>query len=856
MHDGPTSHDTHDAFAGDLTPSWLSSGPVHIEPPHEGASAGGREPGQRAHAHARVDPASLTDGLTEPQKLAVVTTEGPVLVLAAAGSGKTRVITRRIAYLINVLGIPPWQVLALTFTNKAAGEMRERVTHILGGHDSRQMRGLTVTTFHSLCARLLRRYATAAGLKEDFSIYDSGDQSSLVKKVIEQCQLSTSNFPPRSVLSAISNAKNQLMGPSEYAAQAMDFSSRNIAKIYVGYEKALRAANAVDFDDLLLLTARMLKEKQEVRDELRERWQYVMVDEYQDTNKAQFVIASLIAGDGVKTPGSENRGTQARVANICVVGDPDQAIYGWRGADISNILDFEHHYPGCKTIPLGENFRSTAPILAVADTLIRNNKRRKHKDLFTKKAGGDYVEAVLCRDERHEARLVTDWMKRLHEASHGVTKSLAWKDMAVFYRTNALSRVLEEAFREANIPYTIARGTAFYDREEVKNAIGYLRIVANAADDVSLERVINTPARGISDATVDKLQLEATRAGVPLLAMCKRVDPSWAAADMLNARAVASVQKFVQTYDAWTGAGTFLGATVSGSLADLVDRVIKESGIEEMYRKQAAQSKSETDEERLDNLAELVSSARQFELEYDPTSDAAMDIPTRSTSTPPLLALLRAYLESIALVADADAVDPSQGSVTLMTLHAAKGLEFPAVAMVGMEEGLLPHSRAVTSPTDAEMEEERRLCFVGITRAMQRLMMTAAKYRTMRGTPERTVPSRFLAELPQQHLRISDQSDTFAELGAEWDEGRGEDVEFGAGRPARPSRPAPGPSAPRAATGLAAQFPAGCTVRHPQFGLGTVKSVSPGAQARAVIEFREVGSKTLVLEYARLTRVG
>jgi DNA helicase II / ATP-dependent DNA helicase PcrA len=869
MHDG-------DAHTSELTPSWLSATPVRVEATereHRAAPHTGEEGALARGFSARMDPAVLLEGLTPPQQQAVTTTEGPVLVLAAAGSGKTRVITRRIAYLINVVGIPPWQVLALTFTNKAAGEMRERVTHILGGSDSRQMRGLTVTTFHSLCARLLRRYAVAAGLKEDFSIYDSGDQSSLVKKVIEHCQLSTANFPPRSVLSAISNAKNQLMGPSEYAAAAMDFSSRNIAKIYVGYEKALRAANAVDFDDLLLLTARMLREKAEVREELRERWQYVMVDEYQDTNKAQFVIASLIAGEGSKAAGSENRGTQA---NICVVGDPDQAIYGWRGADISNILDFEEHYPGCKTIPLGENFRSTAPILAVADTLIRNNKRRKHKDLFTKKPGGDAIEAVLCKDERHEARVVTEWMRRLHESSAEETKyrstegkaehkrsgtlsvgysgDLAWKDMAVFYRTNALSRVLEEAFREANIPYTIARGTAFYDREEVKNAIGYLRVVANAADDVSLERIINTPARGISDATVDKLQLEATRAGVPLLEMCRRVDPSWSAADMLNARAVASVQRFVQTYDVWTGAGTFLGATVSGSLADLVDRVIKESGVEEMYRKQAAQSKSETDEERLDNLAELVSSARQFELEYDPTSDAAMDIPTRSTTTPPLLALLRAYLESIALVADADAVDPSQGSVTLMTLHAAKGLEFGAVAMVGLEEGLLPHSRAVTSPSDAEMEEERRLCFVGITRAMQRLHMTAAKYRTMRGTPERTIPSRFLAELPQQHLRVSDQSDAFGDLGAEWDEGRGEDVEFGAGRPMRP--PASTPRPHRAMGGLAGQFPAGCTVRHPQFGLGTIKSVTPGAQARAVIEFREAGTKTLVLEYARLTRVG
>jgi DNA helicase II / ATP-dependent DNA helicase PcrA len=862
------SEDAWQTSADDLAPAWLSTPKAASAPPAPRAA--------EVFAAPKIDVESLVQGLTPPQKQAVLTTEGPVLVLAAAGSGKTRVITRRIAYLINAVGIPPWQVLALTFTNKAAGEMRERVSHLLGGGESRQMRGLTVTTFHSLCARLLRRYATFAGLKEDFSIYDSGDQAALCKKAIEACQLSTSNFPPRSVLSAISNAKNQLLGPSEYAARAADFSSRNIAKVYAAYEKALRQVNAVDFDDLLLLTARMLKEKAEVREELRARWQYVMVDEYQDTNKAQFVIASLIAGEGriTETPAPEGRAT--RVANICVVGDPDQAIYGWRGADISNILDFEQHYPGCQTIALGENFRSTAPILAVADTLIRRNKRRKHKDLFTKREGGDAVEAVLCRDERHEAKLVVEWMKRLHEGSDQGSKrrsdeadaasnsgtsalrhsgTLPWKDMAVFYRTNALSRVLEEAFREANVPYTIARGTAFYDREEVKNAVGYLRVVANPADDVSLERIINTPSRGISDATLDKLQLEATRAGVPLLRSARAVDPSWAAAGLLNARAVASVQKFVQAYDAWTGAGTFFGATVSSTLADLVDRVIKESGLEDMYRKQANQSQSETDAERLDNLAELVSSARQFELEYDPTSDAAMDAPVRgSTSTPPLLALLRAYLESIALVADADAVDPSQGSVTLMTLHAAKGLEFPAVAMVGLEEGLLPHSRAVTSPTEDEMEEERRLAFVGITRAMRRLMVSAAKYRTMRGISERTIPSRFLAELPQQHLRVSDKSDTFGDLGDDWDEGRGEDVEFGAGRP---SRPAASPTSGGAARGggVVGQFPLGCTVRHPQFGIGTVKSVAPGAQARAVIEFREVGTKTLVLEYARLTRV-
>jgi DNA helicase-2/ATP-dependent DNA helicase PcrA len=844
----------------------------------------------RLHPGAQTPPAdssrqdlsqdALTRDLTPPQREAVLTTEGPLLVLAAAGSGKTRVITRRIAYLIS-LGVPPWQILALTFTNKAAGEMRERVHALLG--DGQRARGLTITTFHALCARLLRRYAESAGLKPDYSIYDSGDQAALCKKVIESLQLSTSNFPPRSVLAAISNAKNDLKDAEAFAAEAFDFSSKMIAKIYAGYTKALRAANAVDFDDLLLLTAKVLKHDQAAREECQRRWQYLLVDEYQDTNHAQFLIASQIAGKGSGPNGP----------NFCVVGDPDQAIYGWRGADIGNILEFEQHYPKARVITLGENFRSTAPILKVADTLIRHNKRRKHKDLFTSRQGGEKVEAVLCRDEHHEAEVVVDWLRARHEGGPD-EEPIAWRDMAIFYRTNSLSRVMEEALRAAGVPYTIAKGTAFYEREEVKNVLAYLRVVANADDSISLARIINTPARGISKATQEVAEQYAALHGLSLLEALRQADRF----EGVTPKAVVSINKFLEMYDGWTGGGTFLynGVEMGISLHELVDRVIKESGLEKMYKDQAAKSQSETDAERLDNLAEIVSAAREFELEFDFQADPAAELPTGGQSaapTPPadfdplfdpaleaeanvaagepatrgpagdgqprMLSLLRAYLESVALVADADAVDPAQGSVTLMTLHAAKGLEFPAVAMIGMEEGLLPHVRALTS--EADMEEERRLAFVGVTRAMRRLHLTAAKYRTIRGLQERTIPSRFLGEMPASEMIIVDMSGVESGLGEDW----GEELDSGSDRiEARISRMRtreragpPVPSRPRTTPtpGLAGEFPVGCTVRHPQFGLGTVKSVQGGSSPRATIAFRDVGVKTMVLEYARLTRV-
>ncbi|MBX9738407.1 MAG: UvrD-helicase domain-containing protein [Phycisphaerales bacterium] len=871
-------------------------------------------------AHDRSD--ELLEGLTPSQRRAVVTTEGPLLVLAGPGSGKTRVITRRIAYLVNQ-GVKPWRILALTFTNKAAQEMRHRVSSLLGGAESASMRGLTVATFHSLCVRLLRRYCELGGLSErgilkpDFSVYDSDDQSKLIKRVVADLQLSTANFPPRSVLSAISAAKNELIDSAEYNQRAHDFFSRTVAKCYATYQAALRAANACDFDDLLVLTAKMLSESPHVRAELRARYSYLLIDEYQDTNRAQFVIASLLAG-GVGTPtAGANGGNPIRAEsdggtrNVCVVGDPDQSIYGWRGADISNILRFEEQFPGAQVIALGENFRSREPILAVADRLIKKNSQRRAKPLTPTRSGGEKIEVALCRDEHHEARLVVDWISRVREGvsetgasgSTGVSgttphASFSYKDFAVFYRTNALSRVIEDELRRQAIPYTIVRGTAFFDREEVRNALAYLRLIANPADGVSLERIINTPARGIGDTTFEKFVMAAGERQEPVLRALR--DP--ASVPGLQARATTAVAKFVAMLDGWTK-GTapqttsFLGADVQtdalyGSLPDLVERVIRESGLEASYR-------SPGDEERLENLAELVSSAKDFEdtlivdADIDPqTGEALVDSEGRTAPEQMLLLdKLRAYLERVALVADTDGLDPTQGAVTLMTLHAAKGLEFPCVAMIGLEEGCLPHSRAQTS--DSELEEERRLCFVGVTRAMERLHMTCANFRTTRGLAERTIPSRFLDELNGPEVSVSDQSDPFGNASDDHvmhdflSRGSGAGgFKAGGGPPARgpgfggPSGGSfrtgggggenPGAGGPRRApretfeddysqvpqsSKRNGEWSTGTKVRHPQFGVGEVKAYIPGATPRVTVKFAGVGEKTLVLEYARLTRL-
>lgn len=744
----------------------------------------------------------LLEGLTEPQIEAVTHIDGPLLVLAGPGSGKTRVITRRIAYLVLRVGIAPWNVLAITFTNKAAGEMRERVAQLVS---PRQARAITIATFHSLCARLLREFAGKLALPPGYSIYDSADQKRAMKQTLADLEINSKNFPPATMLATISNAKNDLLDADAYAAQAKDFYSRTVAKVYKKYEQNLERNHALDFDDLLLKTVELLKNHRDVLAELRDRFQYVLIDEYQDTNHAQFMIANALA--------SEHQ-------NLCVTGDPDQSIYGWRGANIANILDFESHYPQAKVVRLEQNYRSTPQILAAADALIQHNTTRKHKTLWTENDHGQPVTVVRCQDEQHEADRLVRSFTDLHDQ-----QNIGWGQMAVFYRINSLSRVLEDAFREAGIPYQIARGTAFYDRKEIKDAVAYLRVVVNPADEVNLLRVINNPSRGISDKTVKAMQARALADTMPIDQVMHQPQKLTA----VNTRAQNAVGKFTAIVDQWrrlVGIESETPAdqpTAQLSLRGFVERVLRDSGLEEFYR----QDKADPDQERLANLGELVTSAQQFEEFY------ALQIELDGDGhTPDLAETLLAFLERISLVADVDSVDPEQGAVTLMTLHAAKGLEFSVVAMVGVEDGLLPHDRSQRD--DDGVEEERRLCFVGMTRAMQKLILSYAKYRTVFGQTSPTIPSRFLQELPEHAIEPIDAAEQDNAI----------DSDFAAAR---------GSAQRRAATKEAARFPVGSLVRHPQFGLGRVTDITPmGAHTRAKVDFNTAGRKTLILQYARL----
>ena len=730
-----------------------------------------------------VDDPLLAD-LTDAQRQAVTHRRGALLVLAGPGSGKTTVVTRRVAALI-AQGVPGYQILALTFTNKAATEMRERIRALVGlaGRG-----GPTVATFHSFCARQLRLSAEAAGLPRRYSIYDQADQRDALKQAIAEVGLSAQNWAPASVAAAISRAKNRLLDATAYAAGASDFYGRCVARIYRAYEKILAANDALDFDDLLLRAAALLRQSAPVRTALQERYQYLLVDEYQDTNHAQFVIAHTLA---------------AAHGNICVVGDPDQSIYGWRGADLTNILEFEEHYPEAAIVPLGQNFRSTGHIVETAAGLIRNNRRRKHKHLHTELGEGERPTVVGCRDEHHEASLVADYLRLAFDET-----GVPWKEMAVLYRINALSRVLEEALRDARIPYVIARGTAFYERKEVKDALAYLRLVANPRDEVSLRRIVNTPARGIGKTTLQKIEIFAIDKQLRLFDALGRADE----VRDLGPRAVKSISGFVRLIETVRAEGARpLDAGNSAGLAGFVERIVRESGLEVMYQGAGA----EDEDQRLENLNELISAAAQF---APPASEDGWQ--------PTLLDGLTAFLESVALVSDADMIDPERGTVTLMTLHSAKGLEFSVVSMVGLEENLLPHARAAES--EAELEEERRLCFVGITRAKRRLLLSRAAVRTHRGRRERTIESQFLRELPSESVLRSDQADE-ADAEEAW--------------------------ADQAAS-RATSFPVGCIVRHPMFGLGRVEAVTPRPQgASARVAFPTAGTKTLILDYAPLERV-
>ena len=744
---------------------------------------------------------ALLDDLTDEQRTAVTTTEGPLLIIAGAGSGKTRVLTRRVAHLIEQ-GVEPHAVLAITFTNKAAGEMRQRVVDATGRrirdfgrliHD-----GPTICTFHSLCLRTLRHYGESLGVPRDFSIYDTGDQRGVMKQALKELDVSGENFPPAKVLAMVSNAKNSLTTAPEFAAVVNDFFQRVVARAYLKYEELLAKNAALDFDDLILRCVRGLRDRPDVLNDLQERFRYIHIDEYQDTNRAQYVLAHVLA-DAHK--------------NLCVVGDPDQSIYAWRGADLRNILDFEKDYPDAQVVRLERNYRSTARILAAADALIKNNVERREKSLIAHHGEGEKLTLLACQDEHDEGREVAERLKKLHDDS-----GVPWSDMAVFYRMNSLSRVIEGELMRAKIPYQIARGTEFYARKEIKDALAYLRTIANPSDEVSLLRILNTPTRGIGASSVKAVQAFAAANGVGAWEALQRAGEIGGVSD----RGVKAIGRFVEmigrfqklaadTAGQWVPRddGALFAAEDTKSLRDLVQTVVRDSGLEAFYRKAGDEEQAE-----LANIGELMTAAAEYE------ADALAEQQRPS---------LGDWLLQLALVSDTDRFEGNGGAVTLMTLHAAKGLEFPVVAMIGLEDGCLPHSRSRDSL--AELEEERRLAFVGITRAQERLIVARAQYRTTRGVRERTAPSAFLKELPEEHLIHVDRTGLSDLTGG-------------------PTRDRQRQDYARELGGLASRFRVGQRVRHTTFGVGKILDLSAGSTAKATIDFQNVGKKTLVLEYA------
>jgi DNA helicase-2/ATP-dependent DNA helicase PcrA len=748
--------------------------------------------------HEVINTAELFTDLTPPQQEAVRHVDGPLLIIAGAGSGKTRVLTRRVAHLVS-LGIPASSILAITFTNKAAGEMKQRIEKLM----ERNIRDFgrldqpwpTICTFHSLCLRILRHYAPTIGLPNNFSIYDSSDQNKVIKEALKLLELSTTNFPPGNVHAKISNAKNQLLSAADFTRSAGDFYTKTIARIYDKYQKLLAANNALDFDDLLLRTATAFRDHQPMLKELQDRFQYILIDEYQDTNRAQYVLAHALA---------------LRHQNLCVVGDPDQSIYAWRGADIRNIMEFEQDYPKAKIVRLEQNYRSSKTILAIASKLIAHNTQRKDKTLWTENGQGEQATLFLCGDEHDEAFAVTQKLKELKQKHN-----YSWNQVAIFYRMNSLSRVMEDALRKENVPYIIARGVEFYNRKEIKDVLAYLRVIANPSDEVSLDRIANTPARGISDSTMKQLATQAVGTGVNLWQVLCDADKI----SNLNTRAAKACKGFVEMVIDWrkfafaddedesADPEMFPKAGSKGRVTRLMEKVVRQSGLEEFYKKAGGDEQDE-----LANINELITSAA----EYDAGNPDGNIVD---------------YLAQVSLVSDTDHLKDNGGAVTLMTLHAAKGLEFPVVAIIGLEEGCLPHARA--REDQAQLEEERRLCFVGITRAEEKLILSKAAYRTIRGLRERTVSSPFLSEMSQKDMHIIDRTSERS-----FDDQSDDRLDNVSNRPG-------------------AKFKKGQLVRHKMFGLGRVTEVTPmGSQTRAVVEFNTAGRKTLILEYAKLEAVG
>ena len=729
----------------------------------------------------------ILDGLTPAQAEAVTHTEGPLLVLAGAGSGKTRVITRRVAYLLS-RGIPPHAVLAITFTNKAAGEMRQRTDALVPG-----AKRPLVTTFHSFCARMLRQYGEVLGLDPAFTIYDAADQTAAVKRALAQLNLDPTHFDAGQVAEVISRAKNRLERAADYSASPRtDVRAGHLARVYQAYEAILKESHALDFDDLLLEVALGLRASPEFRQRLYERFRYLLIDEYQDTNHAQYVIARDLAGE---------RG------NLCATGDPDQSIYGWRGAEISNILDFEKDFPDAKTVRLEKNYRSTQTILAAADAVIRHNRDRKAKGLFTDNPPGEPVLIIQTDDEAAEASAIVRRTQTLKAAG------LAYRDIAVFVRTVAQTRAIEDALRQARppIPYEVVRGTSFYERKEVRDVLAYLEVLHNPNDEVNLRRIINTPPRGLGDKTVDALLGLARKEGIALFHALPHVDQM----PDLAGRARAAVTRFKELMDR-------LLQAPSDSMKELIEEVIEQSG----YAESLEEAK---EKERLDNLDELVTLGANFD------RDAAAADPEDET----VPRGLEGFLQTVALTSDQDDYDERADRAALMTLHAAKGLEFPAVFIAGCEDGLLPHIRSREDPS--QLQEERRLFFVGLTRAKQHVALTYARFRHVRGQSERHMASPFLREIPREVVQAIDE--TTGTSPAPLEEGRGY-TGPGADRVIRPETDP--------VTGLSQ----GELVQHPTYGVGRVMAFTTVGGHRWVrVRFNTVGEKLLDAQYARLEKV-
>ena len=773
----------------------------------------------------------LLADLNPRQREAVEHGNGPLLILAGAGSGKTRAITYRIAHLIRAGGVPPWRILAVTFTNKAAGEMRERVEGLVGG-----AAGVWVSTFHAGCARILRRHIERLGYAPNFAIYDDGDQHDLVKACLKELDIDEKSLSPGTVRWHIEQAKNRGETPGEEAASVW-IRDQRVRKVCALYQERLRQQNAVDFGDLIVLTLRLFETCPDVIRELQHRFLHVLVDEYQDINPAQYAFVKHLA---------------AAHGNLCVVGDDDQSIYRWRGADLSNILRFEEDFPGTRVIKLEQNYRSTKRILKTANAVIEKNRSRRPKTLWTENDEGSPVELFSAEDGGEEAAHVVGRIRRLCE-KEGYTH----RDFAVFYRVHAQSRVLEEELLLYNIAYTVIGGVRFYDRREVKDALAYLRVLVNPADAVALRRIINVPRRGIGGVTLSTLNRLAADTGVTLYQALEQA----AGGGVIGTGPTRKLKAFHDLMERFRTAAADMGP------ADLIDEIIGRTG----YMEHLERERTEEAQGRMENLRELVNAARDFEVDFSKRGGLLMDDEPQRPEDAVGLAppdLVAPFLERVSLVANIDMLGEDASRVTLMTLHSAKGLEFPVVFMVGLEESLLPHSRSMSDPD--ELEEERRLCYVGMTRAEKRLCLCHAEYRSLFGQFQVNAPSRFLEEIPREWLAWSgenveeddEKEDTYIDYSCSQESP--EAVPAGAGRSRGREKAGrkggnlfgPVTQEPEGEAPPAPVYDPGAKVMHPTFGMGVIRQVEgEGENAKIWIQFQRFGLKRLALKYAPLELV-